>query len=133
MNKEIRWKQRFQNFIKANQLLKEAIAINEPSDAEQAGIIQFFEMSFELSWKLMKDYLESEGFVVKSPRECVKEAFQAEIISDGHIWMEALEARNQTVHTYDKKIAEEVVNNIIHKYYPVINDLQNYLEKQLEE
>ena len=41
--------------------------IDPPSDAERAGLIQFFEMSFELAWKVLKDYLEVEGFIIQSP------------------------------------------------------------------
>lgn len=82
---DIRWKQRFQNFEKAFKLLEQTTPIDAPSIAERAGLIQFFEMIFELAWKLLKDFLEEEGFVVKSPRDTVKQAFQAEYIKDGHV------------------------------------------------
>ena len=51
---DIRYKQRFENFEKSFLLLKQALDIDEPSIVEKAGAIQFFEISFELSWKLMK-------------------------------------------------------------------------------
>ena len=69
--KEIRYKQRFVQFEKAFILLDENIAIEEYSKIERAGLIQFFEIAFELSWKLLKDYLESEGYVVKSPGDAI--------------------------------------------------------------
>ncbi|MDC3413872.1 nucleotidyltransferase substrate binding protein [Aquibacillus sp. 3ASR75-286] len=47
--------------------------------------MQFFETTFELAWKVLKDYLEVEGFVANSPRESIKQAFQVEIIEDGHL------------------------------------------------
>ena len=74
--KEIRWKQRFENFDKSYKLLKKYS--NQPiiTELERAGIIQFYEMTFELAWKVLKDYLEAEGYIVKSPRETVKQAFQ---------------------------------------------------------
>jgi len=77
MNKEIRWKQRFVNFDKAFQALERTVAIENPSEAERGGLIQFFEMAFELSWKTLKDYLEAGGFQVKSPRDVLKQAFQS--------------------------------------------------------
>ena len=46
---DIRWKQRFVHFRKAYVLLEQTIAINNPSEAERAGLIQFFEMAFELA------------------------------------------------------------------------------------
>lgn len=49
MNKEIRWKQRFENFDKSFQVLERTIAIENPSEAERGGLIQFFEVSFELA------------------------------------------------------------------------------------
>ena len=55
--KEIRWKQRFVNFEKTFLLLERTVKIGELSEAERGGLIQFYEVSFELSWKTMKDYL----------------------------------------------------------------------------
>ena len=64
--KEIRWKQRFENFDKSYKLLKKYSYKPIVTELERAGIIQFFEMTFELAWKVLKDYLESEGYMVKS-------------------------------------------------------------------
>lgn len=123
-NLDIRWKQRFAHYKKAFALLEQTIMIEAPSDAERAGLIQFFEMSFELAWKVLKDYLEEEGFNnVASPRQAVKQAFQAGLISDGHIWMEALMDRNLTVHTYEEKIAIAVEKKIRNSYFPVLTEL----------
>ena len=127
---DIRWKQRFNHFKKAFVLLEQTVAIAAPSDAERAGLIQFFEMSFELAWKVLKDYLEEEGFRVVSPRETIKQAFQAGLIGDGRIWMEALQDRNLTVHTYEETIALAVEKKIREAYYPALAALfQEFSEK----
>ena len=94
--KDIRWKQRFQNFQRAYLLLEDSTSIEKPSDVERAGLIQFFEMTFELAWKLIKDFLQEQGFTVNSPKDALKQAFQSEIIKDGHVWIDALEDRNLT-------------------------------------
>ncbi len=120
---DIRWKQRFQNFEKAYNLLKDTVEIEHPSEAERAGLIKFFEMAFELSWKLLKDYQEIEGFIIKSPRDAFKQAFQSGLLKDGHSWIEALESRNLTVHTYEEETAREVDLNIRKKYFPAIKEL----------
>ncbi|MEM7019605.1 MAG: HI0074 family nucleotidyltransferase substrate-binding subunit [Pseudomonadota bacterium] len=86
-------------------MLQTAIAIEKPSIIERAGLIQCFEMAFELSWKLLKGYLEAEGISVNSPRETLKQAFQASIIDSGHDWVDALEDRNLTTHTYNEETA----------------------------
>jgi nucleotidyltransferase substrate binding protein (TIGR01987 family) len=122
-NKDIRWVQRFQNFEKAFLLLQETVQIKGPSVTERAGLIQFFEMTFELAWKLLKDYEEEEGFVIKSPRDAIKQAFQTNIINEGHTWIDALEDRNLTSHTYHEKIAVEVEEKIRNKYFPVLKQL----------
>lgn len=129
--KEIRWKQRFENFNKSFILLDKYSKKEELSELEQAGIIQFFEMTFELAWKVLKDYLEAEGYIVKSPRETIKQAFQIQLINDGHIWMEALAVMNLTTHTYDEKLVNKLINDIINIYFPELKLLHDKLEKEL--
>ena len=68
--------------------MKRLMQIDDLSEFERMALIQSFEICFELSWKLMKDYLESEGFAPKSPRESVKMAFQAGIVFEAQKWME---------------------------------------------
>jgi nucleotidyltransferase substrate binding protein (TIGR01987 family) len=129
--KVIRWKQRFENFEKSFLLLREYIKIKVPSKIERAGGIQFFEMSFELAWKMQKDYLESEGFEPKSPKATLKQAFQSGLIEDGYIWMDALDDRNLTVHTYDENTAEEIEFKIRNDYYFILEKLYNKLKVEL--
>ena len=121
---DIRWKQRFDQFEKAFLLLKSAIAIKQPTVIERAGLIQFFEMAFELGWKLLKDYQEAEGFTINSPRDAIKQAFQSQIIRAGHSWINALEDRNLTAHTYNEQTAATVEQKIREDYYPLLQQLQ---------
>lgn len=130
MNKNIRWKQRLQNFTKAFSQLAVATKIAHPSDTERAGMIQFFEVAFELAWKTLKDYLESQGFQVTSPRETLKQAFQANLIEDGHMWLEALEERNLTTNTYDEVSAKKMAKVIREKYFILFKKLQQKLSTQ---
>ena len=127
-NKDIRWKQRFQNYEKAYLLLERNLNIAEPSEVERAGIIQFFEMAFELAWKLMKDYLEEEGFVVNSPKEAIKQAFQSDIIKDGHTWIDALNDRNLTTHIYEEETAIMVTEKIKENHFPLLKNLYLYFQ-----
>lgn len=121
---DIRWKQRFNQFEKAFSLLQSAIAIENPSIVERAGLIQFFEMAFELGWKLLKDFLEAEGYVINSPRDAIKQAYQSQIIETGHEWIKALEDRNLTTHTYNEQTAELVERKIRQDYYPLLLSLR---------
>lgn len=129
--KDIRWKQRFENFNKSYRLLEKYLVKTELSELEQAGIIQFFEMTFELGWKVLKDYLEADGYIVKSPRETIKQAFQNDIINDGHIWIDALSVRNLTTHTYDESLAKKIVDDIINIYFPELKKMHDKLEMEV--
>ena len=130
---DIRWEQRFQNYSKAFNYLENALNIKKPDVTQQAGIIQFFEMSFELSWKVMKDYLEEKGFVdVKSPRDAIKKAFEIEIITEGESWLKALVDRNLTSHTYEEKTAKQIEELIRNEYFYLLKDFKTTMENKLQ-
>lgn len=129
--KEIRWEQRFENFDKSYKLLKKYSNKPITTELERAGIIQFFEMTFELAWKVLKDYLESEGYMVKSPRETVKQAFQIGVIDNGHIWIDALSNRNLTTYTYDEELADKMTKEILTSYLPALDKMYNRLVEEL--
>jgi len=127
--KDIRWDQRFINLKKAFSMLEKAVDIEHPSEVERGGLIQFYEMTFELAWKTIKDFNESEGLITKTPREAIKQAIQMEIIEDGHAWVDALEDRNLTSHMYDEKTIVLVVSKIKKRYFKMLKDLIIELEK----
>lgn len=130
MEIDVRWRQRFSNFEKATIQLTEFIEKGDLNKFELQGLIQCFEYTFELAWKTMKDYLEEEGFEVKSPRSTIQTAFQTGLIIDGHSWIDALEKRNLMAHTYNEEYAKEAEKLIVQKYYPVIQDLyKSFKEK----
>lgn len=128
--KDIRPQQRFDNFKKSYQLLEKYSSLELTSEIEKAGLIQFFEITFELAWKVLKDYLEAQGYIVKSPRETIKQAYRMEVIDDGYVWIEALSSRNLTTHTYDEQFTEKFVQDIQQVYFPLFKSLY---EKLLEE
>jgi nucleotidyltransferase substrate binding protein (TIGR01987 family) len=131
---DIRWKQRFHNYSKAMGHLEKALAIESPDMLQKAGTIQFFEMSFELAWNMIKDYLEEQGFVdIKSPRGALKKAFETGIIADGHAWMDLLVDRNLTAHTYDEQKATDMEQMIEQKYYPLLKALLATFQQKLHE
>jgi len=129
--KDLRWRERFQNFEKSYKLLEKYINQEDKNELEKAGIIQFFEMTFELSWKLLKDYLESIGYEVNSPRGAIKQSYQIELIDQGHIWMDALLDRNITTHTYNDEIAEKMLKDISERYFPQLKKLYERLKREV--
>ena len=130
MDEDVRWRQRFDNFRKSLALLETAIKVDRPDQLQRAGIVKYFEMTFELSWKLMKDYLEDQGFLnIRSPREAVKKTFEIGIISDGSQWLQGLEDRNLTAHTYNEETALQVDTMIRETYYILFKKLQAEFSK----
>jgi len=126
--KDMRWKQRFHEFQKAFDQLSKALDIETPDEVYRAGIIQFFEMTLELGWKTLKDYLESQEFDVKTPRETIQIAFQNGIIDNGHVWIDALQKRNLMAHTYDENRAREAEHLIRSMYFQELKKLIDYLQ-----
>lgn len=130
-NKDIRWKQRLSNLEKANSALTDAVNIPEPDLTQKAGIIQLYEITFELAWKVMRDYMISQGVTeVDSPRSVIKKAFRQGLITEGELWLKALEDRNTTSHIYDEHMAEVVVRKIRDSYY---NFLSDFLQRMKNE
>ncbi|MBY0435719.1 MAG: nucleotidyltransferase substrate binding protein [Cyclobacteriaceae bacterium] len=114
--------------------LENALAIENPDMLQKAGTIQFFEMSFELAWNLVKDYLEEQGYVdIKSPRAALKKAFETGLIADGHSWMDLMVDRNLTAHTYDEQKATDMEQLIERKYYPLLKALLVTFQQKIHE
>ena len=127
--KDIRWRQRFQNLDRAFAQLQRGLAIKAPNDIEVQGIIQSFEFTFELSWKTIKDYLESQGVVCRFPREAIKQAFHYQLLASGEVWLDMLGKRNLLAHTYDEKIALGAYKLIREQYAPQIELLVDGFKK----
>lgn len=133
MIEDIRWKQRFQNFDRAVILLREPMErIAGLSNLEKEGTVQRFEVALELAWKTLKDYMEFEGHVIKplTPRNVIKEAFRARILSDGQVWIDMIDHRNLLSHTYDEVTFEKAVLSICDRYLPAIEELHLWLMTQ---
>jgi nucleotidyltransferase substrate binding protein (TIGR01987 family) len=129
MNKDVRWRQRFQNFKKAFSQLTSAVTLTEErdlSELEQQGLIQAFEFTHELAWNTMKDFLLSRG-----TSNLFGAAFSAGLIENGDVWMEMIQSRNQTTHTYEQATAKAIAHAIISKYVMEFEKFQKKF-RQLE-
>jgi len=129
MEKDIWWKQRFENFQKAIKLLEEIpnLDIHKISLLEKEGIIQRFEFTLELAWKTLKDKMEFDDLILDkiSPKMVLKEAFKAKYIDNIELWLEMIDDRNLLSHTYDTKVFEEVIPSIQQKYTALLSELKN--------
>jgi hypothetical protein len=129
-NLDIRWKQRFQNYNRALFLLSDALkdGSEKLSLLEKEGTLQRFEFTFELAWKLMKDYLEESGIIINpiTPKQVIKQAFTAKIISDGQVWIDMLLSRNLMSHTYDFIKFEAIAKDVEQKYLTSMKQLEKF-------
>ncbi|MBE3593081.1 MAG: nucleotidyltransferase substrate binding protein [Thermoanaerobacter sp.] len=124
---EKRLLQRFEDFKNAFMRLKEAFDIEIENEIIIDGAIQRFEFTFELAWKLMKDYLAYEGIEVNSPRSVIRAAYENHLIDNGEAWIDMLMDRNKTLHIYDKKLSLEIYNDIKDKHLKYLEDLKRKL------
>ncbi len=130
----LRWIERFENFEKAKKNLsiaKDYITQNGITDIAIMALVQAFEITFELAWKTQKDYLEYNGIKVNTPREAIKEAFQSNIIEDGQIWIDMMESRNKTSHTYNVEFANQLAHEILEKYIPQFENLYIFFKGKI--
>ena len=131
-SEEVRWKQRLGNFKKAMGQLERACGRRKYDELELAGLVQIFEFSFELAWKTLQDLLHDDGFSAKSPRETIRQAFEADYLTEDEteIMLEALEKRNVLSHTYQETIAQEAETLIKDRYFPVLREALKRLEEK---
>ncbi|MDR3071775.1 MAG: nucleotidyltransferase substrate binding protein [Endomicrobium sp.] len=76
----------------------------------RAGVIQNFEFTYELSWKIMQRALKMYANVNEylNKKELFRSAFKNKLITDAARWFDYYEARNITAHTYDDVKADLV-------------------------
>jgi nucleotidyltransferase substrate binding protein (TIGR01987 family) len=114
-----------EEFSKALRRLEDGLAV-DPTNNSLAldGVIQRFEFTFELGWKLLKALLVHEGIQCASPRSCIKESFRSGILADGDSWIQMLEDRNQTSHIYDEAEAKSIYRKIKESYLRLLLELE---------
>jgi len=133
---DIRWRQRFNNYKKAFRQLEEAVLLyrkRELSNLEKQGLVQSYEFTQELSWKVLKDFLESRGVQeIFGSRDAVREAFKTGLIENGNLWMDMIKSRNISSHTYDESTIEEIIELINKSYFDEFKNFENRMNKLIE-
>ena len=136
-DEEIRWIQRFNNFIKALSQLREAVELAQQrplSKLEEQGLIKAFEFTHELAWNTLKDFLENRGVQnLYGSKDTTREAFKKGLIENGETWMDMVNSRNLTSHTYDEATAARIVHAIRNTYFAEFEALRVKLEKLKKE
>ncbi|MDR1268599.1 MAG: nucleotidyltransferase substrate binding protein [Planctomycetaceae bacterium] len=133
MDTEIRWRQRLENLNKAFKHFESACIRDRYDELELAGLVKFYELTFEFCWKTLKDYLYEEGIDVKSPRETIKKAYQTALLENVDQWLAALDHRNKFSPIYDEKAVNEAVPYIKETLYPMIRTCVKILNEKVNE
>lgn len=132
MSENIRWQQRFEKYQKALAQLASAVAEYADTDIDiiKEGIVQRFEFTHELAWKVMQDILKAQGEVdIFGSKTATRVAFNRGLISQGEVWLDMIETRNITVHTYDEKILNLQFRKITQDYLPHFLQFEQRIEQ----
>lgn len=127
-----RWSEKIKDLENAISRLEEAIKDSEKIQLStlKDGVIQRFEFTLELSWKLLKTYLVNEGInCVNTPKSVIREAYKAGVIKNGEIWLEMIDDRNLTSHIYSQSMADDIYLRITKKYFKELNSLFHHLKE----
>jgi nucleotidyltransferase substrate binding protein (TIGR01987 family) len=139
---DIRWEQRFSNFVKAMDKLQQSVEYIFSHDFEKnsetvadellkEGLIQRFEYTFELAGNVMKDYSEFQGTsLIGGSRDAIRQALQLGIIANGETWMDMLKSRNKTSHTYNEETANEIYDKILNEYFQEFQQFRITMESK---
>ena len=86
----------------------EEVLKQKKNDFIRDSAIKRFEFTFDLSWKLIKAFLEEEkGIKCVSPKDCFREAYHQNIIEYDEFWLQITDWRNDAVHTYGEGFADD--------------------------
>ena len=114
----------FQNSVKR---LRESLKKHKSIEIRDA-CIKRFEITFELSWKLLKIIMHDQGFLCNSPKSCLQQAFSMGLIKDNPLWIDMLNDRNSSVHTYSEKFADNLYGKL-KKYLKLFQELEKGVKK----
>lgn len=124
---------KYENFCAALKNMKEIYKYEPPyNTVVLTGLVGLYELSFEQSWKMMKEILENHGFeegATGSPKIILKTAYKAGMIKDEKLWLSALQERNNVAHSYNEKIAMDIVTKAKNDFYRMFCDLKEEIEE----
>ena len=124
---------KYENFCAALANMEEIYHYQEPYDnVVLTGLVGLYEICFEQAWKVMKEILTQHGYeqsATGSPKTILKTAYKAGMIKDETLWIRALQARNNVVHSYNREIALEIVKQVKADFYDMFCVFKKELER----
>lgn len=135
-NKQLRAEDALHNFSRA--LDRFAAAVAQRDELAKEGfadiypdlVMQRFEFTYEMAWKAIKRYLSFSGIECANPRGCFQEAYAQGLIADEGVWLDMIEKRNVSSHTYDES-GIQVILEVVESYRAAFEALKKRLESAL--
>lgn len=117
-----------EDFNKALIRFKEILQ-EKKTDIVRDSAIKRFEITFDLTWKTLKAFLEEHhNTSCASPQSCFREGFRVGVIDYDDSWIEMAKIRNKTVHSYNEALAEEIYAKLSNTL-PIFEKLAKALKK----
>ena len=124
---------KYENFCASLENMKDIYNYEEPYDnVVLTGLVGLYEITFEQSWKMMKEILEIHGFAegaTGSPKMILRTAYKAGMIKDEELWLSALQERNNVTYSYNRKIAMEIITQAKQKFYKMFCELTEEIDR----
>ena len=123
LDRKKKWDDGLNNFAKTVANLE--VSVNSPVTEKRdlSGIIKDFELAYELAWKQLRTLLQIKGDPADGARDVFKKSYQLGILTDEKLWMDIIEDRIATVHTYNENKAREMVDRIKSRYFLAFAEL----------
>jgi nucleotidyltransferase substrate binding protein (TIGR01987 family) len=112
--------------------LKEALAVQAPSNLERDGTIQRFEYSYELTWKLARRILKENDIEAEIPKAVFRELGRIDWIDNVETWIEFQNSRNETSHEYGEKLAQKSYL-LAQRFLPLAENLLETLRAKIND
>lgn len=123
---------RYNTFCKSLKNLEKSKKADPKADFVLEATVLNYSLTFDISWKVMKDILIKKmgvlDFAVGSPRETLQQAFVNGMIDDDR-WMQMLKIRNQLAHDYDGTFAAGKFEDIINVYFTLFEKFRDTVKK----
>mgnify|MGYP006290735039 CR=1 FL=1 len=130
---DVRWKQRFSNYRRSVENLRDALKTTEPSKLERQGIVKAFELAYELAWKTLQDFLKELGYSdIVGPKPVIRQAFESGVIADGDGWARMHRARHDNSDLYLEQKAMQREQEIRNEYEALLRELAEELGRRLQ-
>lgn len=126
-----RLQEHIENFSKVFDIYEKAVLAYRKDTSEilmHLALVQSFEICFELSWEIIKDYLKVKGLEAYTPKDIIKEAFAANIIPDGQLWIDMINDKNASSHEYNLEKVSFILERISSNYYEELTRFKTQAE-----